>query len=278
MKLYLCIVFTGIICAYTAVFSWQDNIYRQSPYTLSPVPPYKLLAATTGYLRQLTAELLFIQSSIYLGDENKQEINHHEATILAHNYLVTASLYPEFQDPYFYANAYIPSLSSDLSKKTNQILDIGREVYPKNLLFPFFKALNLFQYQNNPMEAARVMTEASTIPDAPPIFEHLAAILTAQGGQLEAGIIMLRSMVKGAEEKEVRDRYQLELTLFESALEIQKAVYLYFDDFGHYPKQLDDLTTKFIQEIPSFLPYFNLTYEPPNVMLIRPQFDTSKTK
>ena len=42
---------------------------------------------------------------------------------------------------------------------------------------------------NEPLKGAEAFAEAAKLPEAPPMFGHLAALLSAKGGDIAAGLI-----------------------------------------------------------------------------------------
>jgi len=241
------------------------------------VPAAAFLRATTGYLRQLTSEILFVQSAVFLGGVKPGTDHTTYAPVLAHNYRQITDLYPQFIDPYYFAQGYLPHVSPELAQATNDILVTARKAHPTDLIFPFYQGFNLFRYLDEPLQAAEVFRQASLLPEAPPMFSRLAAILAAQGGQLQAAIISLQVMVKTTDDEAVKKRCYDEINMFRQALKVQKAVNDFVAAHQRYPGSLDELVPAFIPALPTFGEAFVLTWNPPNVGLKRPHL-AKKTK
>ena len=259
-----------IILAYYSFFLKQEQLFKETTAYLQPIPSAHFLKATTGYMHQLVAEMLYVQSAVFLGGVKPGTDPQSYAPALAHNYTQITKLYPEFQDPYYFAQSFLPYIASEFAQAANSILDSGRQAYPTDLVFPFFQGFNYFRYLEEPLKAAAVFREASLLPEAPPMFAHMAAILSAQGGMLEASIFSLITLVNGTEDKVVKKRYQEELDMFKAAYRVQKAVNLFQVKNLRTPATLDELVPEYLEALPNFGSAFELTWKPPVVGLKRP--------
>jgi len=265
-----------LMAAYCLVFLAQEKLFLDRPVSLQPVPAAAFLRATTGYLRQLTSEILFVQSSVFLGGVKPGTDHTTYAPVLAHNYKQITTLYPQFIDPYYFAQGYLPHMNPEFAQATNDILATAREAHPADLIFPFFLGFNLFRYLDKPLEAAEVFRQASLLPKAPPMFGRLAAVLAAQGGQLQAAILSLQVLVKTTDDEGVKKRYYEEIEMFRQALRVQKAVNDFVAAHQRYPGSLDELIPSFIPALPTFGHAYVLTWNPPNVGLQRPHLEKKK--
>lgn len=271
MNLIHTFFFAAIFGVYCTIFVNQERLYKEKIPTLHAVPPHDLLEVASGYLRQVVSEIIFIKSAVFLGTRQAVVDENFNAQNLAHNYKQITTLYPEFIDPYYYTQSYLPHISSELAEKANEILENARIAAPDNLIYPFFQGVNYFRFMNEPLKAAQVFREASNHPDAPPMFERLAIIFTAQGGQLEAALISLQVLLKNTDDEIVRERYKDEIMMFQDAIKVQQAVEKYKIDNGSYPKDLNELVPNYVDKLPSLDNQYILTWNPPNVGLSRPK-------
>lgn len=271
MRLFYYLIFLPLLAAYCAVFLVQERLFKETITDLTPIPSYQLLKATTGFLHQLTAEILFIKTAVFLGGVSSEVAPSSYAPVLAHNYRQITLLYPEFIDPYYYTQAYLPNIDNESTKAANEILSTGIVTYPNSIILRLFKGNNYFLYLDEPLAAANVFQEASKLSDAPPIFGHLAAILSAQGGNLYAAALSLQVMIKAEENEIVRKRYQGELEMFQQAIQVQAAVGRYYAAMGYYPNTLDALVPVYLASLPAFGTAFELVWESPQVKLRRPE-------
>lgn len=261
-----------LIVAYILINLVQHKQLKKEEITLELIPHAALLKAATGYLHQLSAEVFFVNSTIFLGGIKPGSDPEIYAPVLAHNYKQIVDLYPQFEDPYYYTQAYLAYVAPKFTYLANEILEVGSKTYPKNHIYPFFIGYNLFGYLEEPLKAAEVFREASKIEGAPPMFGHFEIILTAEGGQLEAAILSLKVLLRNPlEEDSVKNRYFEELIMFQDALKVQKAVEAFYHEKSHYPEKLEDLVPGYIIALPSFGNAFDITWNPPVVGLKRPK-------
>lgn len=264
------LVLFPVLLLYGMVFRIQESFFQNVGNELQPLPGYRFLQVTAGYLQQLVAEVSFVKTAVFLGGVKAGVPETTYSTVLAHNYLQITRLYPSFTDPYFYTQSYLAGVSEEATRWANEILANGRTAYPENLIFPFFQAFNNFRYLDEPAKASQIFAEASKLPGAPPMFEHLAVILAAEGGQLEAAMISLQALIRGEEDEYVRFRYQEELAMFQDAYRVQVAVMAYHNEKNRYPEELGELVPHYLEVLPDFGRAFILTYNPPIVGLKRP--------
>ncbi len=260
-----------VLATYIGAFMIQERLFRGVVMELRPVPSSRFLQATAGYFKQLAAEVIFVQSGVFLGGIDQAKAKPVEyAPTLTHNYRQVTALYPEFQDPYYYTQAYLADVGPEYTRAANEILANGRKAHPESFIFPFFQGYNHFSYLDEPLEAAAIFREVSLQPKAPPMFAHLAVILSAEGGMLEASIISLMVLIKSTEDEAVKQHYQEEVAMFKSALAVQKAVNAFQVARIRTPATLDELVPEFLPALPTFGQAFELTWKPPVVGLKRP--------
>lgn len=270
MKKSVLVLLLASLGLYLGIFVAQEKVFEQVYKPLQPVPPAPFLQVTSGYSRQLAAEALFIQAAVFLGGLPNGADPDSYGDALAHNFLQITTLYPEFADPYYFAQSYLAHISPELTRKVNNILAIGRKADPSNLIYPFFQAFNHFDYLSEPLEAAGIFREASQLPKAPPMFKHLAVILEAEGGEIEASLLSLQALLRSSSDENVRKRYEEEIAMLQQAIAVQKAVSAFTSQNQRYPGTLEELVPDYISELPDFGTAFELIYNPPRVGLIRP--------
>ena len=253
------------IVLYSSSFIYQERVFKEVPEELSILPSSQFLKACSGYLHQVVAETAFVQSAVFIGGVEPGTDPENYAHTLANNYLQITTLYPEFQDPYYFAQSNLAYVAPQYATAVNEVLDNGRRAYPENLIFPFFQAYNHFRYLNEPLKAAEIFREASHFPDAPPMFAHLAATLSAEGGMLEAAIISLTALLRSSDDEIVQERYQKEIDVFKKALSVQRAVIAFYNDLQYYPENFEELVPQYLKSLPEIDPTYKLTWNPPVV-------------
>lgn len=264
------VLLAGLILFYGFIFSSQDQKAQGRDVVLDIALPVNFHKITTGYLKQLAAEMLFIKTSVFLGGVKPGIPPTDYADALGNNFEVMTKLYPRFIDPYYFCQAFLTYISPEVAAKANTILETGIAAYPDDFIFRFFHGSNFFLAMNQPLKGSQAFAEAAKLPEAPPLFGHLAALLSAQGGDIAAGLISLKTMLAGEKEEVVRTRYEEEIVIFEQALEVQKGLNGYINKYGTSPTSLAQLIPEFLPQLPEIKDSFILVYDPPNLHLQRP--------
>jgi hypothetical protein len=264
------IILTSLVVLYGFVFTVQEQKAKEREITLELALPVSFQKIAAGYIKQLAAEMLFIRTSVFLGGVRPGTPPTSYADALGNNFAVMTGLYPRFIDPYYFCQAFLPPISPESAAKAATIFETGIAALPDDLVLRFFYGTNFFLSMNEPLKGAEAFTEAAKLPKAPPLFGHLAALLSAQGGDIAAGLISLNTMLAAEKDEVVRKRYEEEIVIFEQALEVQKALNAYSGKYGTPPKELEQLTPEFLPQLPEIKDSFVLTYNPPNLHLKRP--------
>lgn len=260
----------AFLVAYGVSYTVLDRNMAESTRELSPPPPLKLLQAVSGYFKQITAQMLFVRTSVFLGgvqagtDAQDYEIN------LAHNLKTMTSLYPEFIDPYFFVNSFLAPISRYSAREAAAILKTGVDTLPNNFILRFFHAFNYFYHLNQPLLASYAFNEAAALKNAPPMFARLASIFSAHGGNLTAGMIMLKTMAEAEQNKAVKQRYLEEIKYFEQAIIVQNAIAAYTKKHQKPPEYLEYLVPEYLTALPVMQKKFIMVYEQPSLFLKRP--------
>lgn len=264
------IFLAGLILLYGVIFTVQEQTAQDHESSLEIALPVNFHKITAGYLKQLAAEMLFIKTSVFLGGVRSGTPPTSYVDALGNNFEVMTKLYPRFIDPYYFCQAFLPPISPEAAAKASTIFKTGITAYPDDLVLRFFHGTNFFLSMNEPLKGAEAFTEAAKLPKAPPLFAHLAALLSAKGGDITAGLISLQTMLAGEKDEVVRTRYQQEIVIFEQALNVQTALNAYTSKYGNVPKTLEQLVPEFLPQLPETNEFFVLIYDPPTLRLQRP--------
>ena len=264
------LILLSFILIYGLAFLILDHTFQNRNVQLQPVLPAKLQQVASGYLSQIVSEILFIKTSVFLGGVKPGIPATSYAEPLANNFEVMTSLYPEFIDPYFFSQSFLAPISQESARRANTILNTGIKTFPDNFMFRFFYAFNYYRYLNEPLKAAKAFEDAAALPDAPPMFGHLAALFSAEGGNITAGLVTLKTMLAAEQNEGVRERYQQEIETFEKALTVERAVSSYTKKHHTPPEKLADLVPEYFEQLPEIQNNFILIYEPPLLRLERP--------
>lgn len=272
MKMVRGIFFAGLVVLYGYIFVVQEQRVLVKNSSLEFAPPVNFHKVAAGYLKQLAAEVLFIKTSVFLGGLQPDTPPANYVDALGNNFEVMTSLYPRFLDPYYFCQAFLPSISPEAARKADTVLETGIAAYPNDFMLRFFRGSNFFLAMNEPLKGAKAFAEAATLPNAPPVLGHLAALLSARGGNIVAGLISLKTMLAAEKDEGVRARYQKEIAAFEQAMNVQKALNAYADKYGLSlpPKSLEQLVPEFLPRLPEIKDSFILVYDPPILSIQRP--------
>lgn len=265
--------FVILLCLLTYGGLWwhyKNDILWSDRYLSAPLP-VPVLQIASGYGRHMAGFSLFIKTAIFTGGNNIGSADENNyAPALAQNYDAAARLYPKFIDTYFFAQSFLPHISTDFARQTNGILDHGIAALPEYLHVSFFKAFNHFKYLDEPIQAADIFDALVKLPDAPEWFASLSSKLRARGGQLSAGRDMLLVMYKGESNELVRERYATEIGNFDKALMVQTALDLYREQTGQDAVNLINLVPDYIIELPELELGYILQWDPPILKLTHP--------
>ncbi len=262
-------LFFLLLLGYGMLFSLQEKHFSESSQQLAyPLPPL-IQKVALGYLRQLGGEMQFIKACVFYGGVKPGRDPLEYAEPLARHFTAAATLHPHFIDTYYVCQAFLADINNDYTRNTNNVLDQGMVALPNNWVLPFFAGFNHFYYLNEPLEAARLLRLASKLPKAPGMLEHLANILSAEGGNIYAALIGLRGLYATEKEEGVKKRYAEEIAAFEKAVTVLDAIKQYETNTGAPPASLSDLAPNYIPVIPDIGPAFTLAWTPPHLRVER---------
>jgi len=264
------VFFVGLLMLYTWGFTTRESLTLSAETPLELAFPVTFQTIAAGYMKQLAAEMLFIKTSVFLSGLQIKMPPEIYADALANNFQVMSSLYPRFIDPYYFCESFLPSISPDSAAKANSVLETGIRAYPDDLIFRFYYGTNFFLWMNEPLKGAKAFEEAAQLPNAPQIFTHLTAILSAQGGEITAGYLTLQKLIQGEKDETILFRYKKEKAFFEQALQVNDALIAYQKKYKAPPDDLNQLVPEFLAQIPEFKDTFVLVYNKPVLRLLRP--------
>ncbi|PKN50315.1 MAG: hypothetical protein CVU58_01485 [Deltaproteobacteria bacterium HGW-Deltaproteobacteria-16] len=268
MSIRLPLFFLLLFC-YGTFFSLQEARFSASSQQLPhPVPP-TIQKIALGYLKQLGGEMQFIKASVFYGGVKPGRDPLEYAEPLAQRFTAAATLHPHFIDTYFLCQATLPHVNSEYTRYANTVLTRGMTALPDNYVLPFFAGFNNFYYLDDPLEAARLFHLAAKRPNAPPLLEHLANILSAEGGNIYAALIGLRGMYASEKDEQIKMRYAEEIAAFEKAVTVLNAVQRHEKMTGTPPAALNDLVPEYLPAIPDIGPVFTLEWKPPHLQVVR---------
>lgn len=220
----------------------------------------------------------FIKASVFYGGIRPGRNPLEYAEPFAQHLSAAAHLHPHFVDTYFLCQAILPDITPGYARYANTVLAEGMTALPDNAVLPFFAGFNHFYYLDEPLEAARLFHLAAKRPNGPPILEHLANILSAEGGNIYAALIGLRGMYAAEKDEQIKKRYAEEIAAFEKAATVLNAIKSYEKTNNHPPARLEDLPPDYLPAIPDVGPIFKLEWKPPHLGVVRVAKRTAATR
>mgnify|MGYP001384054386 CR=1 FL=1 len=262
-------LFFLLLFFYGTLFALQETRFSESNQHLPhPLPPV-IQKIALGYLKQLGGEMQFIKASVFYGGVKPGRDPQDYAEPLAQHFTAAATLHPQFIDTYFLCQAILPYINIDYARYANTVLTQGMTALPDNFVLPFFAGFNHLHYLDEPLEAARLFHLAASKPNGPPILEHLANILSAEGGNVYAALIGLRAMYSSEKDALVKMRYAEEIAAFEKSVTVLEAIRRHEKTTGTPPVALSDLVPEYLPAIPDIGPIFTLEWKPPHLGVVR---------
>lgn len=272
------LIFFLMLLGYGGLFLLQENRFAKTDQQLShPLPP-AIQKIALGYLRQLGGETQFVKASVFNGGLKPGRDPLEYAEPLARHFAAATALHPHFIDTYFLCQATLPYINNDYARYANTILGQGITALPDSIVLPFFAGFNHFYFLDEPLKAARFFRIAAQKSNAPPILEHLANILSAEGGNIYAALIGLQSMYANEKDEQVKKRYAEEIAAFEKAATVFNAIKSYEKTNNHPPARLEDLPPDYLPTIPDVGPIFKLEWKPPHLAVVRVAKRTAATR
>lgn len=259
------------VAGYLVLFSVTEQYFKTSKLYFSAPLPASVQRVALGFLRHLGAEMLFVKAAVFLGaPPNLLPEEREYAEPLTNNFEVLTDLYPEFKDAYFLAQSSLAHISPGYAGRVIDLLDRGIAVYPDDFILPFYKGFDHYYYRDESAHAAEIYAELGKRPDAPSWLGHLAAILSARDGALQAGLLSLQVMYATEKDEQVKVRYARDIETFKRALAIQEATRAYEQKYGKAPQRLEELVPEFFSRLPDIDGDFELQWAPPRLRLLRP--------
>lgn len=260
-----------VLLCYLLLFTLAEKHFMTARLSFSAPLPAPVQRVALGFLRHVGAEMLFVKAAVFLGAPPAMLPKEQEyAEDLAVNFDVMTELYPEFKDAYYLAQSSLAHISPEYAGRVIVLLDRGIAAYPNDLIFPFFKGFDHYYYRDEAAHAAEIYAELGSRPGAPTWLGHLAAVLSARDGALQAGLLSLQVMHATEEDEKDKARYARDIEIFKRAISIQEAAASFEQKYGRAPQRLEELVPEYFVRLPDVGPEFELLWITPRLRLIRP--------
>lgn len=214
------------------------------------LPPL-VLKALAGEFKGLAADLMVLEAGAQLGAELVRNPQGGYRTVSKHFdwdgivrlFVSSQALDPAFQQTFMLAQGWLPWEPPGLLNETLEILKTAARNRPWDWQPSHFTGFNTYYFLNQPGEAGKIFLEAAKTPNAPPFLAILGARLAQKGGETEAAIAVMKSMLgeKKTDEPgyaEMIDR----LHALEGVFVLERAAEQYEERLGKKPMSLADLT------------------------------------
>lgn len=163
---------------------------------------------------------------------------------------VSTDLDPYFQDPYYFANAFL-TWDAGMIRETNVLLEKGSKYRDWDWTLPFFIGFNYFYFLQDYDKAAEFLMVASRRPGASPELANLASKLAFKAKKTENSITFLEEMIKKTDDESMKKLFEKRVAAFKAIFALEKAVDAYRIKFKTSPANLEELVKKkTIVEIP----------------------------
>ncbi|HXH71446.1 MAG TPA: hypothetical protein VNI58_01355 [Mariprofundaceae bacterium] len=259
MKARISVLFSIVTAGYVAIFLAQDSANQHTNLRLSPPLPTPFYEIS-GPFKQLVADILLIKTKVFLGGRSAETDPLSYAENLDRQFSAISDLHPELLDIYYLCESSLSWISRPSAERSNQILSAGLEGRPEQWTIPFFIGFNNFRYLQDNDVAIRFLSMAANKPFAPEWVGSLANLLSTDGGDIVAGFLLLREMRNQTVDPLLRSNLDRDISQYQNALVVLRAIASYNNINGHRPGQLTDLIPKFLAMLPRMEDGYELEY------------------
>uniref|UniRef100_A0A7C4MMX7 Tetratricopeptide repeat protein n=1 Tax=Desulfatirhabdium butyrativorans TaxID=340467 RepID=A0A7C4MMX7_9BACT len=136
---------------------------------------------------EFLADLIWMRTAYYFGEH---AMSNRQYPYLLHLLDTITELSPKWELPYLFGAVILPSEGNAVEEGLF-FIDKGIQHHPENWQLWFFKGYTLWQYRNDPIEAAKMFHRASLLPGAPAYLATLPATLASKSGQRDIALHFL---------------------------------------------------------------------------------------
>ena len=227
-----------LIALQVSLKPWQETEKKLERLLYLPDAEY-LKIASLGY-RELIADLLWIQSIQVMGERKVSESN---GRWLYRALDIITTLDPKFVRAYEGGGLALTTLVV-LPEESNQLMMKGMRNNPTEWKLPFLIGINYYYEMYDDAKAAEYISQASRLPDAPPVLATLAANLYVSGHSPQQAVNLLADLYEKATDENAKKllEIRLKIVLTERDLYLlEQAIDRYRRENGRYPAALEAL-------------------------------------
>jgi len=254
------VVFAAALLCYAYAFNHVDAVYATDEKAHLTAPPsMSVIKATLPYLQQLTGEVLYVKTAVYIGSVIKHKLNI-QPELLANNFETMQKVHPYLFDVYHMENAYMRDMGDPYVKRSIAMLKDGMIKLPNEWRLPFYIAFNYFYVLKDNSSAYQYLHKATEL-SGNKFFSHLASVLSAKDGELKAGIIWLKALYENETVQIEREGLLKDIQAYEKAIMVQNKVYQYKQIEGSFPTKLENLIPNYLPSLPAIEAKFEILYD-----------------
>ncbi len=235
----------GLVTALGVLTRPPEGAKRQH---LVPLLPHADLLKIVGAAHlNLLADYYWIQCIQAIGNARTQE-EYRDIYFFAD---LATTLDPDFEVIYRVAGTSIPhNLGRETwvnTRESSAILEKGLKRFPDSLQLRILRSYNLSFFDKDFIRAAEVLEKAALLPGAPRYLGPLSTRLYAQGGQVDSGLSLARSMLDIETDPDVKKVYEKRIRQLETERVLQqvdRAIAAYRSKQGSDPVTIIQLVTE----------------------------------
>lgn len=228
-------------------FSWRLLTARALPEIggIGRVRPNVLAAISrrpefTFGFRNVLADIVWL--------EGVQVAGNRKMTLLDYDRLyelldVVSNFDPKFEIPYLLGGLVLGE-STPHARKALHVLGRGKEQFPVDWRFPFYKGFTYYFSVGDPEAAGKEMAEAARLPGSPAYLPGLASRMLTEARDPNAALALLETIVRRESDpmrRSVLKRRIREVTVERDLQVLERAVETYREKAGAVPESLPDL-------------------------------------
>lgn len=211
---------------------------RASAGDVGPLPDGRALRTLSLGFERLVADLFWLRTVYYVGEESSAAAGYPDAERLAH--LVT-DIDPYFSSVYVLMNSVLSGLRADPDAAV-RLLTKGTE-YSDYWRIYFLLGFNYFMEKDDYIQGAHWIEEAAK-RGGPPYLPLLAARLYAHGGDPETAMGFIKARLEQEEHPEIREDLQrrfVDLWINRDLAHVDGAIAAYEEEIGALPEDVEAL-------------------------------------
>lgn len=226
-----------------------------SAWTLPPL----VLEIVAGEFKGIIADLIVLEAGSQLGTEvikiagggYKVVPKEYDWDTIHTLFTNSQALDPRFQHTYVLAQGWLP-WDPQMVEETQEILKVAAKSRPWDWQPLHMQGFNTYYFFDMPGEAGKIFLEAAKIPNAPPFLSIVGGRLALKGGETEAIIILLESvLVNKTEEDEGYQDIVYRLEALRGVRVIELAGLEFTKIFNRRPKTVAELVERnLLKKIP----------------------------